>query len=382
MVIDGTVAIPNRFTSRDGLWAADAGGAAPLQLFIDGELQVLARTPNARWSDKSIFYAVADWFRSTSPGEHNVSSGEGLLRDQGPCASLASCCARCNTHGLVKSGVNATGALAILNLWSCDTGVQSIERHSAADPAELHYRASWVGLCDTYRGGDGRYYLEGTLPQLDSEEEWLFDKDRDEVLVAVRPPPSAEIRARVSDYVLVLDDASWVVFANLSFRATTLSVAGNVGNISMQNLVFNYSAVSRRAVGDHSPPVALTLWRAREAGNSPTPAGLVIDDVTVRYSDGPALLLSGVQSRITESLFEWNDWSTVGGTWPVGVQRKGKAHRATTVWVDECEGLTVERCTFRNNGAAQVKPHTRAAVSSEPTDVCSPQAALALFSSF
>jgi hypothetical protein len=66
-------------------FSAPSGGQEILQLFIDGELQVLARFPNAGWSDKGVFYAVQNWFRSKSPGIHNLSSGEGLLRDHGFC---------------------------------------------------------------------------------------------------------------------------------------------------------------------------------------------------------------------------------------------------------------------------------------------------------
>ena len=40
--------------------------------------QVLARYPNAKWSDKSVFYAVKNWFRSKDPGVHNLTSGEVL----------------------------------------------------------------------------------------------------------------------------------------------------------------------------------------------------------------------------------------------------------------------------------------------------------------
>jgi hypothetical protein len=37
----------------------------------------------------------------------------------------------------------------------------------------------------------------------------------------------------------------------------------------------------------------------------------------------------------------------------LGVERQGKAHRATTVWVDDNSGLALTRLSFANNGAAQ-----------------------------
>jgi hypothetical protein len=352
VVVDGTVAIGtgSSFTRSDDSapwWSVPSGGHALLQLFVDGEMQVLARYPNAGWSDKGVFYAVQNWFRSKSPGIHNLSSGEGLLRDQGKCANMsASCCARCNAHDLARSGLNGTGALGILNLYSCDTGVQKITRHSAANPGVLHYKATWRGLCDNYRGGDGRYFLEGTRELLDAPEEWLLDRDAQQVLVAMPPPAQAEVRGRVSDFALVVENSSHVIFANLSFFATTLSAAGDVSNLTFSGLEFNYSGVSRRSLMDEStPPIGLTVWRAREAdaGGPPKPAGFVLSDIAVRYSDGPALMVSGAHTILTDCVFEWNDWTTVGGSWPQGVAVQGKAHRATTVWLDDTEGAILVR---------------------------------------
>lgn len=348
VVVDGTVAIGtgSSFTkSEDGApwFFAPSGGHALLQLFVDGELQVLARYPNARWSDKSVFYAVREWSRSKPPGEHNLSTGVGRLVDAGSCSNMsAACCARCNAHDLARSGTNGTGALGVLNIYSCDTGVQKITRHSAADPSVLHYHATWHGLCDTYRGGDGRYFLQGTRELLDAPEEWLLDPEAQQVLMAIPPPAHAEVRGRVSDFALMVENSSHVTFANLSFFATTLSAAGDVSNLTFSNLEFNYSGVSRRALMDErTPPIGLTVWRAREADASgpPKPAGFVLSDITVRYSDGPALMVSGAHTKLSDCVFEWNDWTTVGGSWPQGVKTRGKAHRGTTVWVADTEGV-------------------------------------------
>ena len=314
-------------------------------------MQVLARYPNARWSDGTVFYAVANWLRSKAPGVHDLTTGEGMLVDQGACANASECCGHCNTHDLAKSGINATGALAVLNLWSCDTGVQQITRHDAATPGVLHYNATWIGLCDTYRGGDGRYFLEGLASFLDDAEEWLFDAPTRSVLRTAPPAASDAVRGRVSDYALLLSNASNVLFANMSFVATTLSVAGDVANITLAGLEFNYSSVARRSLGEIASPTTLAIWR--EGTLRPqAPSGFVLDDVIVRYSDGPALLLNGDGSTLRDSLFEWNDFTGVGGSWPAGVPPQGKAARATTLRTGG-RGLLFERLSFRNNGAAQ-----------------------------
>ena len=313
VVVDGTLPIDGPWSSSGGFFTAPIGDHKFTQLFIDGHMQVLARFPNALWSDKSVFFAVANWLRSEEPGIHNLSSGVGLLRDQGPCQP-GDVPGTCNTHGLATSGINATGALGVLNLYSCDTGVQSITRHDAATPGVLHYNATWHGLCDTYRGGFGRYFLQGkSAGFLDHQEEWVLDLEQQLIKRTAPPPPGAEVRGRVSDFALAVNGASWLAISNLSFHATTLSVTGNVSNVSLSSLVFNYSAVSRRSLGEDTPPIGLTVWRQEQEDEQEeeedarkhrqTAADILIDDVVVRYSDGPALMLSG--GRYVRTLRIW-----------------------------------------------------------------------------
>ena len=68
--------------------------------------------------------------------------------------------------------------------------------------------------------------------------------------------------------------------------------------MTLSSLEFNYSAVSRRALGREGggAPVGLTVWRD-DKSVGPTQADILIEDVVVRYSDGPALMVSG--DRIT-----------------------------------------------------------------------------------
>jgi hypothetical protein len=129
-----------------------------------------------------------------------VSTGVGLVYDAGSCAeSNQSCCSECNHNSLAASGINATGAVVILNMcvcrcclsgnylrrtcscqeverdklkhtvgarWADGTGVQIVDGHT---PGTNHfaYTATWCkdeierrGKCgDGYRNGNGRYYL-------------------------------------------------------------------------------------------------------------------------------------------------------------------------------------------------------------------------------
>ena len=81
-------------------------------------------------------------------------------------------------------------------------------------------------------------------------------------------------------------------------------------------------------------------------------SSIELRDVVFRYSDGPVLLGNGDGVLVRDSLFEWNDWTAVGGSWPVGVPRFGKANRGTSMRING-NNLVYQRLTFANNGAAQ-----------------------------
>jgi hypothetical protein len=325
-----------------------------LQLFIEDELQVLARYPNARWDDKTVFMANEYWLKAAAPGIHNLTTGEGLLRDAGACKNPSDCCRTCNTHDLAKSGIDATGALAIINLWSCDTGVQRITQHTPG-MSTMKYNATWVGLCDTYRGGNGRYYLENHKNLLDMDYEWLFDTSSKSILRTAAPPASAKVRGRVSTLAIEIKDSSFATVSNIDFHATSITAGGHISNIKFKSLNFEYPATSRRSLGETVPPVAVSIW------SDPPPwvgGNHSIDDVSMKYADGPALLVQGDGSVLSNSAFEWNDWTTVGGSWAVdgANPHHTKANRGTTVRISSGPAsapITFRRLNFRNNGAAQ-----------------------------
>jgi hypothetical protein len=114
--------------------------------------------------------------------------------------------------------------------------------------------------CDTFRGGYGRYYLEGLDVFMDDDEEWLFDSATQRIRRTVAPTSAQTIRARVNEYGLVINETSHLVIANLSVFGSIISVAGNVTNVRLQSIDFNYSAVSRRAMGDVTPPATVALF--------------------------------------------------------------------------------------------------------------------------
>lgn len=144
VVLDGTVLIESLARSESTGWRpapsvgphvyaiALAPGAVVTQLFT-GEasagdtLQMLvpARWPNAGWDDKTMFEGPEHWAHAGPAyggGTHNVSTGLGLILDAGACMANQTCCSFCNNNSLAASGINATGAVAIMNMWADGTG--------------------------------------------------------------------------------------------------------------------------------------------------------------------------------------------------------------------------------------------------------------------
>jgi hypothetical protein len=286
VILDGTVAVGPWHRREDGVFRA-ALPQPVWQLFDSGrQYQVPARWPDAFWHDRSVFEGPEHWAHSTT-GHHNISERSGLLIDAGECANASACCSLCNANGLGSSGINATGALAILNLWSCDTGIERIAQHTPGSNT-LHYHASWVTQCDKYRGGLGKYDLEGKEEFLTAETEWHYNIQTREALwippsqfrAAARshgaPPPLAW--GRVNDFSLNVSNCSFVTFANFSMFATAMSVDNDQSmasqasshHLSFESLVLNYTTSNRFVVGDLSPPRGMTVWSG--GGEAPSPA--------------------------------------------------------------------------------------------------------------
>jgi hypothetical protein len=260
VVIDGTVAVQSLAAdaSVGSSWrpAPEVGphvfalqlrpDAQVTQLFMghasaDETLQMLvpARWPNARFDDKTMYEGPEHWAHAGPAyggGQHNVSTGVGLLYDAGACKSNETCCSYCNNNSLAASGINATGAVAILNLWADGTGVQIVDVHQPGSNF-FRYTATWCkaeiarrGKCgDGYRNGNGRYYLEASRALLDAPTEWFFEKETQ--LLYLYPPDGQspddtglEVRAKASTYALQIGSGSaYLDLANISFVATTIT---------------------------------------------------------------------------------------------------------------------------------------------------------------
>ena len=110
--LDGTVRLtPEKWEKMpNGVYKAFTRPLNITQLFIDEEMMTNARWPNALWSDKTVFDNKY-WAKSSK------ESTRGLMIDGGE-------------HKLADSGINATSAMAVLNVGSYCTFTRKVLSHN------------------------------------------------------------------------------------------------------------------------------------------------------------------------------------------------------------------------------------------------------------
>ena len=399
VVIDGTVGVHSLAADAGSRWRP-APEVAPnvfalqlrpdaevTQLFIgnasaDETLQMLvpARWPNARFDDKTMYEGPEHWAHAGPAyggGQHNVSTGVGLVYDAGACRANDTCCSFCNNNSLAASGINATGAVAILNLWADGTGVQIVDDHQPGSNF-FRYTATWCkaeierrGKCgDGYRNGNGRYYLEASLALLDAPTEWFFSKQKG--VLYLYPPDGRspdetglEVRAKASTYALeIVGGSSYLDLANISFVATTITATSydpevphggdaSVNNIQFESLNFSYPSSSRRMMQDLSPIDCMAVWANVSGGaKSQTYSNHSFVDVAWRYADGMALQFQGLGGRFDNCIWEWNSWTALGSMTP-GAWENGGTFVVGSPPKPDAAGPMFRRLSFANNGGSK-----------------------------
>merc|ERR1719348_2727845 len=173
-------------------------------LFQNDELLTAARWPNALWSDKTIF-------NNSFWGKCGKSSEYGTIVDDG-------------SLGLSSSGINATGAMAILNIGSFNTYVRPVLQHEPGS-ASFTYNHDMGSV--HWTPSHNQYYLEASLGLLDNPGEWFYDVNT-KILHLI--PPSGEcpdplresLRGRTMDYGLTITNTTRLTIANITFLASTI----------------------------------------------------------------------------------------------------------------------------------------------------------------
>eukprot|EP01063_Lacrimia_lanifica_P021677 TRINITY_DN2918_c0_g3_i1.p1 TRINITY_DN2918_c0_g3~~TRINITY_DN2918_c0_g3_i1.p1 ORF type:complete len:876 (+),score=300.88 TRINITY_DN2918_c0_g3_i1:43-2670(+) len=337
-----------------------AGVAEVNQLFIDGEMQVVARWPNARFDDKSMYMAPANWAHSTEGSFHDpVKTGMGLVVDAGACANPNDCCSTCNTHDLAASGVNVSGAIAVMNFWANGVGGDKVTTH-VPGTSNFSYVATWCKSelsagrkCqDGYRLGGGRYYLEATLNLLDGNTEWFFDGSSSKLYVWTKDgqqPAPGSVAYKAQVYAMQIDDASFLTIANMTFFGTTLKAHGSdQTHLTFESLDFTYPDSSRRMSGDWRSQNTTLVYNDKHSSVT----NHLFYGCSFRYADAAGLVAQGGGNKFRSCLWEWNSWTSLCmGTAGANDGNCGTFFPKGAPPQDETP--TCDRLTFRFNGPSK-----------------------------
>eukprot|EP00756_Hemistasia_phaeocysticola_P065414 Hpha_TRINITY_DN8539_c0_g1::TRINITY_DN8539_c0_g1_i1::g.146388::m.146388 len=342
------------------------------QLFVDEVMQVPARWPNARFDDKSMYMAPENWAHHKAGGEHDpVKTGKGKIVDAGACTNSSDCCSLCNFNDLARSGVNATGAIAIMNSWANGVGLDRIGVHTPGEGI-LNYDATWCkaeiirrGKCgDGYRS-NGRYYLEGTLNLLDANTEWYFDQPTRQLFLWTadgKVPKSGSVAYKAQTNAFEFYNSSFVTLANMTFFGTTLkayddlmpqeSVMGKertqLSHLTFESLDFVHPDSSKRMSGDLLAMNTTTVWTNDKA----TPSNHLFFGCSWRYADSIALVVQGNGNKIRSCTFEWNSWNSLCSPSPAPLS--GNCGTLFPSGEPPADGsTTLDRVTFRFNGPSK-----------------------------
>ena len=305
VTFDGTVPITSSWEKyKDNIYVTTLEEDI-WQLFVDGEMQINARWPNAFWYDYSVF-DYTKWGFADAKSTFDPVTGKGVIVDNG-------------TQDLAKSGLNATGAIAILNIGSWMTWAGLVKKH---DPGEDNFAFDLQQQLTGYvkfHGQNSRYFLEDKLEFLDAPSEWFYDKNTKKLYLWTRDsdhPGNRDIRGKVLTYAFeITNKSTWLILSNLNFFATTIFISGDddssdVSNIRLDSLHFSYPSYSKRMIGSLAVPNMTTIYYngllTQYAGNYST------FNCTWEYADGQTMSYRGADGVFENNLWHHNDFSCVG----------------------------------------------------------------------
>jgi len=286
VTIDGT-------TDITGTWSTynDVPGAYQLsytgditQLFVEDQLMVNARWPNAQFNDDSIF-SHSTW----AEGVEGSSSNGSLTIDT-------------SVHD--PGTIDLDESIGILNIGSFKTSTVEITGHNLATDV-ITYNSSH--LTGNYKTKHHYYFFEGKKDFIDTNNEWFHDKTNN--ILYLFPddgsdPSNRSIKAKTTDYRVTFNAANYVKLKGINFFATTFQMTGNSDNNIIEECNFYFPSASKRMLGTTNGVGTPNVTELE--GNADNNHIL---KCLFEYSEGEALRIKGDNNTIENNYFHHIDWS-------------------------------------------------------------------------
>lgn len=301
-VLDGTAAIRGPWTRHRGSIYKTTLSRDIWQLFVDGKVLTPARWPNAGFLDDAVPEtrrppAGSIWDQKGTWGRSSVRSTPGRMMDAP------------GAHDLAASGLDATDAVAILNIGSFQTADAPVTEHAPGTAAFTYALAPLAGQLAIQKPEKAFYYLEGKLEFLDAPGEWFYDSGTRQLYVWTRDgtsPQGHEVRGKVQSYAITLKRCSHIEIRGLDFFATTLRTEDS-HHITIEDCRFRYPSHSKRMLRKFEPTAVTRLGAVGRHG--PERSGNVIRNCTFAYTEGEALIVESHGTVVENCLFHGIDYT-------------------------------------------------------------------------
>lgn len=227
VILDGTEPVSGKWELFNGNIYKIKVDSLFEQLFSDGIMMLEARWPNMSFPDQ--LWDRSCWAKS---GKGSIY---GIMVDE----------------ELSKSGIDWTGALAVLNVaHQFVTWTRVVKSHGAGNNSftyekDLQPITSYADK--TRQWEDDVYYLTGKLEALDIPGEWYLDRENKELYFLApdgKNPGEKEVSFKFRDYAFDITDKEHIRLSGFEFFGNAVKLS-NVNHSLVENCSFTYPTFSR-----------------------------------------------------------------------------------------------------------------------------------------
>ncbi len=296
VIIDGTIPITSTWVQigSSNLWRTKLTQDI-WQLFINWEEQVMARWPNAKFSDGTIWDNDNYWAKGTIDDDESAYSNGTIIDD--PYTNSAGTLISLSAKGFNLDETNKE-AIAILNLGSFRTWSRIVTSHSGNT---FNY-----AVVPNWKTKHHYYYLEGRKEFLDQDGEWWYDtyNNKDSLYYFAAngvDPNKLDFRGKVQSYAFSITSSEHLHIKNIEFFGTTVYFS-NGDNCLVYGCNFMYPSCSKRMLRTVDTEPEMTKFASGSVGST-------IRNCAFRNTDGTALEMWGGTDTVDNCYFNKIDYS-------------------------------------------------------------------------
>ena len=283
VVFDGTKLIETEWIPYiDNIWVTEIDFDV-WQLFVDYEEMVMARWPNAYFSDGTIWDKENHWAHGMIDDDENAYQN-GTMIDK-PSGDIA----------LENLNFNIQGATAILNVGSFKTYSREVLTHNG--------NTFTYEPVDLWKTKHHDYFLEKKLEFLDSESEWFYDPDLSKLYFWApnnANPNMLDIRGKIQSYAFEINNSDYIEIRNLEFFGTTLKF-DNSDNSILDHCNLFYPSCHKRMLGIIGTQPEMTVFNSSSY--------CTVSNSAFRYTDGSAIEMYSNNNTIENCYFYHIDYT-------------------------------------------------------------------------